>query len=293
VPLAVLALRTAVDREAALTVAGPLGGGEAWSASWRWWERRPRVGFGLAAAAPFGGVWQVEAFDERQSYGGDPGIATQRRRSVAIAASDWATATTRWEARASVDRWPSGKASAFGGSLERRVGRDRGALRAAGAVFAGAVDSWTIGVTGAWRSGSIDEGTVWSGRAGFEAAGDGAPLAVWPGAGTGHAREALLRAHPLLRDGVVAGGVFGRRVAHAGIEWTRWRARRVKTLRLAPAVFLDIARAGRAPDFADDRPHADLGAGLRVAVPAGGILRVDVARGLRDGEMALSFGWSR
>ena len=36
----------------------------------------------------------------------------------------------------------------------------------------------------------------------------------------------------------------------------------------------------------------DLGAGVRLTVPgAPGTLRVDVARGLRDGHMAVSAGW--
>jgi len=39
-----------------------------------------------------------------------------------------------------------------------------------------------------------------------------APLALWPGAGTGQGREGLLRAHPLIDDGVIHDAVFGHHV---------------------------------------------------------------------------------
>jgi hypothetical protein len=134
---------------------------------------------------------------------------------------------------------------------------------------------------------------VWLARAGVEGAGAEAPLSLWPGAGTGQARDALLRAHPLLHDGAIRDGVFGRRLAYAGIEWRRWISRGFGPVRLSPAVFVDAARAGAVPAFADRRAHVDVGAGLRIAVPSAGVLRADVARGLRDGQMAVSFGWGR
>ena len=44
---------------------------------------------------------------------------------------------------------------------------------------------------------------------------------MWSGAGTGHGRDVLLRAHPLLHGGVVR-GVFGPRLTYGGSEWRRW-----------------------------------------------------------------------
>ena len=67
-PLAATACGRLTDRELAGAIASPSGGGELWTASWRWWEHRPRVAGGLAAPAPFGGVWRVEALGERQTY---------------------------------------------------------------------------------------------------------------------------------------------------------------------------------------------------------------------------------
>ena len=66
-----------------------------------------------------------------------------------------------------------------------------------------------------------------------------------------------------------------------------------RVIRVAPALFVDAARAYRAPAFADARGHVDVGIGVRVAFPGSGVLRADIARGLRDGDMALSFGWTR
>jgi hypothetical protein len=144
-----------------------------------------------------------------------------------------------------------------------------------------------------WRSRAQALGTVWLGRASVDAAGAGTPLAFWGGAGTGQGRSALLRAHPLLHDGVIRDAVFGRVVASGGAEWRRWSAPVARVLRVAPAAFVDLARAYAAPAFADPRAHVDIGAGLRIALPGAGVLRADVARGLRDGEMAVSFGWGR
>jgi hypothetical protein len=67
----------------------------------------------------------------------------------------------------------------------------------------------------------------------------------------------------------------------------------MKTLRVAPAAFVDIAKADRVPAFGDDRMHVDVGAGLRIAVPGTGVMRIDLGHGLRNGATALSLGWSR
>ena len=57
---------------------------------------------------------------------------------------------------------------------------------------------------------------------GVDAVSAAAPLALWPGAGEGHARRALLRAHPLLVDGVISGAMFGERLAYANAEAQHW-----------------------------------------------------------------------
>ena len=66
-----------------------------------------------------------------------------------------------------------------------------------------------------------------------------------------------------------------------------------KPIRLAPAMFVDLARAYRGLGTVAQPWQTDIGAGLRVAVPGSGVLRIDVAHGLRDGRDAVSVGWAR
>ena len=70
-------------------MASPSGGGELWTASWRWWERRPRVAVGLAAPSPYGGVWRVEGSAERQTYANGAAITEETERRVGFEVSDW------------------------------------------------------------------------------------------------------------------------------------------------------------------------------------------------------------
>ena len=117
-----------------------------------------------------------------------------------------------------------------------------------------------------------NEGNVWLARAGADDAGDGAPLALWSGAGTGQGRDVLLRAHPLLHDGIISDGVFGRRIVHGGAEWRRWTQPHGKPLRLAPAIFVDAARAAGVLAGGDTRAQATPAQGLRIALPGAGIV---------------------
>ena len=128
-------------------------------------------------------------------------------------------------------------------------------------------------------------------RAGAAAVTDAAPPALWPGAGTGHARDTLLRAHPLLDDGVMTGPAFGRRLVHAGLELERWLDRE-SPVRVAIAGFADMARATHRLTATAGAPgQMDVGVGIRIRLPAAGTLRADVGRGLRDGATAVSVGW--
>jgi predicted double-glycine peptidase len=288
-----MAAHAAIDRELKIEVVSPTGGGERWLASWRWWESRPRVFAGLEAPAPFGGTWQLSGADERESYGSGSDFSEERRRSVSMAATDWMTATLKWDAELRAERWPSSNAAAVLGGLRYQSPDDRLALGGRAGLWASTTTTWTAGWFAAWRSSTRPQGTVWLARAGLDAAGKDTPLALWSGAGTGHGRDALLRAHPLLHDGVIRDGVFGRVVAAGGAEWRRWRSPALRVLRIAPAAFVDVARAYDAPAFAESRAQVDVGAGVRLAIPGAGVLRADIARGLRDGEMAVSVGWTR
>jgi outer membrane translocation and assembly module TamA len=102
-----------------------------------------------------------------------------------------------------------------------------------------------------------------------------------------------LRAHPLVVDGVIRDGVIGRRLAYATLEWRRWSRPLRGLARVAPAVFVDGARAWDVGTIGDPRAHADVGGGVRISLPGAGVVRIDIARGLRDGRTAMSVGLQR
>ncbi len=292
VPLIAIGARAMSDRELRVNAAGPTGGGELWTAAWRWWERRPRGELGVSAPLPIGGVWSVLGFAERQSYGDAESPIPERRRGVSLNASDWLTGSTRVQGGMSLDRWPRGVSASLTAGVGRSFDSGRGVAALDGTVVVGAFRTALLAAKGEWQSAAERIGPVWHLRAGLASAGSQAPLALWPGAGVGQGRDVLLRAHPLLHDGIIR-GVFGRRLSHGGVEWRYWRGSIFRTLRVAPAGFVDIARAGQVPAFGDDRTHMDAGVGVRMAVPGAGVMRIDVARGLRDGETSLSIGWTR
>jgi hypothetical protein len=295
VPIGLLAARSLIDREVRFTVASPTGGGEALEASWRWWVRRPRVSVSFSTPSPvraLGTVWRLEAFYDRQSYF-DRVDVEEVRRGASFGVTDWLSDRWRWELGIGLDRWRDvGASVGSSAALARHSTDDRWAATLRGSLLAGAVDTGTVSLRVDWRSETRREGAVWHARAGLDAAGDDAPYALWPGAGTGHARDVLLRAHPLLEDGVTRSGVFGRRLAHGGVELRHWIRPTSRPWRIAPAMFVDVARAGRTASGFDDRLHVDAGVGLLLGVP-GGAVRIDVGWGLRDGTMALSAGWTR
>jgi hypothetical protein len=309
-PLASTSLRVLTEREVMLDVASPTGAGELWTASWRWWPERPRVGVSLAVPRLWGraGIWRVEGAWEQQAFGFDaasPGPAVREgavahredRRRVALSASDWATADLRWHVGAGLDTWRHrGRHLTVSGHLERRMARDRLALRAGGghwSALGGAAGFRSGELLAKYRSSIDPVGPIWLGRAGLQATSALAPLDLWPGAGTGHAREPLLRAHPLLDGGVIHAGAFGLTLAHGGLETQLW-LRQPRPVRLGFAVFTDVARPWRSPNPADLGLHVDAGIGVRMALPGqSSILRADLARGLRDGNLALSLGWQK
>jgi hypothetical protein len=102
----------------------------------------------------------------------------------------------------------------------------------------------------------------------------------------------LLRAHPLLEDGVVTGPAFGRRLLHSSTE-VEVHLATLGPLRLGAAGFVDWARAReRVSTLEDGSALVDVGGGLRLRLPGNlATLRVDAATGLREGGFTLSAGW--
>ncbi len=293
-------VQAVVDREIAADIPGGTGQGELWAASWQWWRDRPRVAasfsapvVGLRGALRVDGAWDV------QSYETDGSIMREEHSIGALTFSQWATAGLYYSLSAGLSSWSSGNRTvSVGGLVEPRFLGDRLSLAAAG------MHSTPLGTSGpSFRSGSLGVSFVSSaepaglvGRAlvSLDIATSGAPLAFWGGAGEGRARPGLLRAHPLVERGTVAGPVFGRRVSIASAELTRWFAP-PSLPRVGVAGFVDAAGAWRRlPGASGQSVQIDAGAGLRLRLPGRyATLRVDYGRGLRDGAHAVTVGWQK
>gem|GEM_PF-706356 len=318
--VAAAAARALAGRTLELSWPSPAGGGEALTGAWRWTPGRPRISVEARAPGPGGvvAVWGVEGSWERQSYdpeavpprpSGDvtfprPEEVTEGRWSAGLSAADWLTGRFRGRVSAGYDRWTDGPVA---------PGDHRYLRTGLGATWRTDGGGWTAGLRGAaWlplskgrpsfrtleaelrgRVGEPGRGVTASLRGGFRHVTDPAPLALWPGAGTGRGREPLLRAHPLLEEGRIAGPAFGRSVLHGGAETTAWLGG-FGPLRAGVAGFVDGALAAdRAAGWPGQRAHVDAGTGLRLRVgPGGGTVRLDAAVGLRDGRTALSVGWT-
>jgi hypothetical protein len=285
-------LSLVTDREVSFSAVNVTGGGDKLTAAWRWWEERPRLGLTYAAPSRLG-VWRTALFTEKQTYGNEGASIVESRRGGGISLESWTPRLLGWSIGAGVDKWGDrGQTATVSASLDQRMADDAISVRGSGSALIGSFGAWTAGAGAAWRSRARHEGTVVLATAGMEVTADAAPLALWPGAGTGHGRGPLLRAHPLVESGRIEGEVFGRNVAHASLEGRRWMRPVLKIVRIAPAVFVDAARAGRRRE-AGSSWHVDAGAGVRVAFPGSGVLRLDVGKGLRDGSTAFSIGWIR
>jgi hypothetical protein len=315
-----LSVRALVGRELALALAGPTGGGERWSASWRWENNRPRQRVAVSGpnVAGLPGIVSVEGFRERQTYAADlvaprtegvravppgtdvtaGGMIREARRHAGASWADWLGGDLRVEADLGLEQWEA-EGSRFlatglvldlqplRGTVSFRIQGTRWfALRHGRPFVAGSADAaWRPVVPGV-RHMAVEA------RAGYRTAGEKAPPALWPGAGTGRGRIDLLRAHPLLEDGVLNGIAFGRSLWSAGLELD-YRPWRVGPFRAGVACFVDAARPGGLPRGRHDVPALiDAGGGIRLAgLGADGELSLDAALGLSDGGAALSLIW--
>ena len=295
------AARTAANREIDVSVPGVSGQGDVWSASWRWWSHRPGVSVGFAAPRVRGvpGVWRFEGAWQSDTYGGaQASRIVEARTHGGLTVSDWMPGSVRYAVTAGLDSWTGGrKAASIGGALEHAAFNDRVSVSIDATQWApmtGGSAFRSVGARAIARSSADTSGWVTRGAIGLERVSDSAPFALWPGAGEGQARAPLLRAHPLLSDGIVdltGSSAFGRTLAFGSAEVQRW-LERPALVRLGVAGFADVARASRQVAASRTPVHVDLGAGLRIKIPGTpGVLRADIAHGLHDGANALTFGW--
>lgn len=294
------ALHAAVDREVGVSLPGFTGQGEMWSGSWRWWSHRPRVALGFEAPRVGGlfGVWRVEGSWEAETYRAarDGSRTRESWAHGGLTVSDWLSGRVRYAMTAGVDAWSTGqRAASVDASIERRWFADRLSVAADATTWIPTTDGAGFSAAGARaRLQSSKDARVWvyDAAIGVERVADGAPMTLWPGAGDGRARAPLLRAHPLLDDGVMdVTGAFGRTMTYGIAEAQRWLERPAPT-RVGVAAFVDLARASRQATPGPGVWQIDVGVGLRVHVPGSTrTLRLDAAHGLRDGASAIAIGW--
>lgn len=310
--------RAVAERQLELSVSSPLGAGAVWRGSWRWSDDRPRVALDLHVPAPagIGDLWSFELEREVETFAAPGGVRTPvageeilalsshddgsprrvTRRSASLRVDGWASADLRWEVGAGWHEWDHRETRlSTGAAIEHHRADDRMALRFAGSVWTGlgARGHLRGAATGAWRSDADRREGAWLLRGGVAGVTASTTPDLWPGAGTGRARGALLRAHPLLDDDVLGGEAFGRALLHGSTEYRRWIGW-LGPMRVAAAGFVDTARAWKRRAGRASAWHVDIGLGARLAIPGGsGTLRLDAARGLADGEIAFTVAWEQ
>ena len=296
------ALRAFTDHQVGLSLANLTQTGDRGRVVWRWQSNRPQVS--IAAAAPHAlglpGVVTAEALWDEQSYrippGGEGAVVRETRKKASLSVEDWWWADTKAGATVGVDEWSDrGSYVSIAAHLDHRLAGDRVSIGGRLAGWAG--PSGPPFHTHALRVSARSRAT--GGRSpvlrldvAYEGASSRAPLALWSGAGTGLGRDLLLRAHPLLRDGIVDSRCFGRDVLRAGLEGEAAVAS-LGPLGLDAAMFVDSAQVLAPLPGSSSRPgFVDLGAGLRVRLPGRRFsLRVDVATPWGRIRPHLSVGW--
>ena len=286
--LVALGITAAVTREVKLTTGSLVGGGEQLFAAWRFWPRRPNVTMGMAAPAPWGGVWSVLAFSGRQPFT-SARVPTADRTGARVGAADWLTARLRWNVGGGVDRWSGGPTrGALSGGLRFVSSGDRLDARVGADRWFGTSGFATTEASMRVRSSTDRRGTVVLAAATVQGASSQTPTDLWWAGDTGSVRSVLLRAHPVLTGGRLRTDRLGRLLVQGSIEAQRWGPL-VGPIRVAAASFVDVARTAVRLE-GPLRDDVDFGLGLRFSV-AGvpGLLRVDLGKGLRDGRTAVSF----
>ena len=295
--LAVAGAKAPFTRDVGISLTNLVGGGERVTASWRFREGFERLEAAVEAPAPLpiGAVWKISGFQSHETYEVRGTRSESEWRRAAFQVSDWLNGHVGWTLGAGLERWPDLQ----GGARDDKAYVAGRMLVAAGTAFEGHVtlEGW-IGGSGATRASTL-------GRLTFDAAGGRATLAagmegvhgntprfLFPGAGSGNTRDALLRAHPLIQDDAIRadeGQIIGRRLFHATAEWTRPLAR-VFVASIDAAAFVDAAHGRQLLGGRLSDTQVDAGLGLRIRAAGGPAFRLDVARGLVDGRWALTAG---
>ena len=285
---AALGLVAVARNEVTLSTGALTGGGERFTAGWRFWPGRPRVSLEVVAPARWGGLWGVDMSAERQPFSGET-FPTSRRASAGLSLSNWISPWARVAVRAGIDAWEDrGSYGVASGGLRLASARDRMMVSIDGSSWLGDDPFGSIAASLRLRSSDQHRGRVFVGRIGGATATAPTPPDLWFAGDTGTVRPALLRAHPIVDDGRLESERLGRRIGHASGEARQWWSVR-SIVHIGAAVFVDVAQVGlrSAPG---GRGDVDVGGGMRVGfVGLEGVFRLDIGKGLRDGATAFSF----
>lgn len=283
-----MALTALARRELGSATGSLFGGGESVAVGWRFWPRRPRLAVGLNAPAPWGGVWGVEAFGERQPFT-SPSLVSSERLAARVSLANWVHPGLRVGMRVGVERRRIApmRAATIGGSIRFVSSQQRVEAETDIDGWIGGSSFGTTAGTLRLRSSAAQKGLVLTAQAGAGRASRSTPADLWFAGDTGHVRSVPLRAHPVLERGALRTAQLGRDLVHASVEVQRWTTAPFGS-RVAVAAFVDATRATRRLD-AGVRADVDAGIGIRLAAPLlPGLFRIDVARGLHNPATAVS-----
>jgi hypothetical protein len=265
-----------------------------WPADWR----RFLVDWSAPSPRPMVGLTDVQGLWERQTYdvpgAGSTGLVTEDHAQAGLALADWVGGVFRWQAGVSFDRWNDRHHVGVTGSADVRLLGDRLSIGTEDAAWRshesepgfGRADVWV-----GWRSTPNPQHPDVTLFAEGSTTSASSPFDLWSGAGEGRGRPALLRAHTVLEDNVIGGPFFGRTLVHFTGEYHH-PIREVFSTTIRWALFADSAHAWHRVDGTQSTWPVDVGAGVRWGVPGlGSEVRLDLARGLRDGGWAISIGW--
>lgn len=290
------AVRAPFTRSVDLAFTNLVGGGERVAMTWRFREGFERIDVGVEAPAPLpiGALWKVSGFNSRETYDLGQSRVEHQWTRAAFQTSDWLTGSMGWTLGAGFERWPS-----VDGTRDDKAWVGGRLLVAMGATFDGHVtlEGW-MGGAGATRASTMGRlrfptlgghTTLVGGMEGVHA---NTPPFLLAGAGAGHTRTPLLRAHPLIVDDAIGTGngrIFARRLFYGTAEW-RHRVARLLVATIDAAAFVDVAHGRQLLGGRPRDTQIDAGLGIRLGSGAGPALRIDVARGLRDRQWAVTAG---
>ena len=287
--------------EVRIPFAGPTGHGERIDIEYGWKNNRPRAAVRLTVPAPgpLPGLLVVEWARTRQTFllAGEfgEGRRVEDSKGVRLGLEDWATGRIHWSVDGRYNRIVQGSFVAFGAGLDTRLLNDRVAILVDGSSWYGTDGGRAFRLSSAavkWRQRNRTAAGGFSAEAGAAGATQQTPLSFWSGGDVGSSRQALLRGHKLLTDGVVTGQVFGRRFLFASATYDR-PLRTFKFGTASVAGFVDSARPlnGILPTW--DVTQVDIGLGVRLHSASYGSVRADFGYGLRDGSKAVSAAFVR